>query len=90
MSERHLRWIRRQSCVVPTCRSTSPIEAAHIRTAGNAGTAIKPDDSFAVPMCREHHAEQHRGVRSFEAKYGIDLLAEAARYAASSGDALLI
>jgi hypothetical protein len=89
MSKRHLRWIRRQSCVVPDCRSFAAIEAAHVRTAGNAGTGIKPHDKFTVPMCREHHAEQHkRGWRTFERRYGLDLLAEAAKYAESSGTEL--
>jgi len=91
MSERHLRWIRQQSCVVPGCRSTLPIEAHHVRTAANAGTGRKPDDAFACPLCWEHHREHHLiGARSFEARYQLDLLAEAARYAASSGTELLI
>lgn len=51
-----------------------PIECAHVRRANNSGMGFKPSDAFTVALCREHHAESHRGEQTFEAKYGIDLL----------------
>ena len=50
-----------------------PIECAHIRTAANSGTGFKPSDAFTVSLCREHHAESHRGERTFERLHGLDL-----------------
>lgn len=33
---------------------------------GQAGLGRKKPDSWAVPLCRQHHAERHaEGVRSF-------------------------
>lgn len=85
MSTRHLSWLRTLPCVVPDCPNPR-IEAHHIRTAANSGVGLKPDDRYAVPCCIEHHREYHnRGKRTFERKYSLDLLAEAERYAASSG-----
>lgn len=47
----------------------------------NNGMASKGDDSSCVPLCREHHQEQHRiGMKDFEAKYGLDLKREAAAH----------
>jgi hypothetical protein len=85
MSARHLAWLRTLSCVVPGCLNRR-IEAHHIRTAANSGVGMKPDDRFAVPCCFDHHREYHtHGRKTFERKYGLDLLVEAERYAASSG-----
>lgn len=36
-----------------------PIEAAHVRFGSGAGMGQKPCDFFAVPLCRDHHAQQH-------------------------------
>lgn len=52
----------------------SPSEPAHVKSRGAGGTA-----KDMVPLCSEHHREQHQiGIRSFERKHGIDL-AELAR-----------
>ena len=51
-----------------------PIEVAHVRRANNAGMGIKPSDAFTLALCRDHHAESHRGERTFEAKYNLDLM----------------
>lgn len=72
-SEKHLVFVRRMPCSVPTCRAT-PCEAHHFRTAATSGTAVKPSDLDCVPLCFEHHAEFHqRGWHTFEDKYRIDL-----------------
>lgn len=54
-----------------------PIDPAHVRTRGAGGTA---DD--VVYLCRGHHREQEGRTADFEARYGVDLTAEAARLAA--------
>jgi hypothetical protein len=84
MSARHLAWLRTLPCVVSGCPNPR-IEAHHVRTAANSGMGMKPDDQYAVPCCVAHHREYHNhGRKTFERKYGLDLLAEAERYAAGS------
>ncbi len=55
-SKKHLQFISTKPCVL--CGATN-VQSAHIRFAG-AGMGLKPCDSFVVPMCIEHHTEQHR------------------------------
>ena len=48
---------------------------------------MKPEDRYAVPLCAEHHAKQHRiGELSFWAALGIDPLNVALRLWTISGD----
>ena len=82
---KHERWVRAHRCSVPGCEA-GPIEFAHIRTAANAGTGLKPAAWHGVSLCSAYHAESHRGERTFEAKYGIDLKAIAAEFARRSPD----
>ena len=72
-SPAHRAWVRSHRCCVPDCHEV-PIQCAHIRTASNAGMGFKPSDAFTVSLCHEHHAESHRGERTFEQKYQIDLM----------------
>jgi hypothetical protein len=59
----HLEFIRTLPCAV--CGGHYEIEAAHIRMGSlrygkqETGTGRKPDDSWTVPLCREHHRKQH-------------------------------
>lgn len=47
------------------------IEAAHVRSRGAGGTARD-----LVPLCAAHHREQHdHGIKTFAARYGLDLRA---------------
>jgi len=64
------------------CRAPAPSDPAHVRTRGAHGQ----DRANVVPLCREHHLQQHAyGIASFEARmsarYGwpVDLAAEARR-----------
>ncbi len=72
-SPAHRAWVRGFHCCVPGC-DERPIECAHVRRANNSGIGFKPSDAFTVALCREHHAESHRGERSFEQKYKLDLM----------------
>jgi hypothetical protein len=77
-------WIRGQFCCISVGYHWMPsfttwggtIQAAHVRSRGAAGD----DRANLVPLCGDHHAEQHRvGTRSFEKKYGVNLKEEAER-----------
>lgn len=56
------------------------VRACHVDYAGGKGMATKVADKFAVPMCDGHHGEQHRGWKTFEAKYRINCLALSAEF----------
>jgi RNase P subunit RPR2 len=65
--------IRRTPCVV--C-GVVPSENAHVRSRGAGGTW-----QDVVPLCRDHHREQHAGARTFEANHNLDLATLAAHFA---------
>lgn len=68
-------WIHRQPCVVSGVRGN--IECVHVVT---GGMGRKADWTATVPMAGELHRELHRiGIKSFEAKYDINLVALAAK-----------
>ena len=67
-SDEFVAWIHSMPCCVPGCDERQ-IEATHIRSRGAGG---KWED--VVPMGAAHHRELHQlGIRTFSAKYGIDL-----------------
>lgn len=59
----YLNWLRKKPCCV--CGKPAPSDACHIRFASEAygkrpvGLGEKPDDKWAIPMCRECHMSQH-------------------------------
>jgi len=73
----HLKWVRGHVCAVAGRRDhqcSERIEAAHVRTGTDGGMSVKPSDCYAIPLCSDAHAEQHRiGERAFELRYGIDM-----------------
>lgn len=47
--------------------SRTPTDVAHIKTKGSGGT-LHPEN--VMPLCREHHTEQHKiGIVTFIKKY---------------------
>lgn len=38
----------------------TPCDPAHIRHGLGGGMAMKPGDNLVVPLCNNHHQEQHR------------------------------
>jgi hypothetical protein len=79
--------VRGFNCVVPGCEA-GPIEFAHVRSSQDGGTGLKPSDAFGVSLCAEHHRLQHQiGEPAFERRFGVNLLALAAEFAAKSPDA---
>lgn len=80
----HLAWIRTLPCAVKGCCSKA-IQAAHVRVETGGGMGMKPADAFSVPLCVEHHLEQHRvGHAAFDAAHMLDLRALAEELAAMS------
>ena len=82
-STAHRDWVRSHRCCVPGCQ-LMPIEVAHINRASHRGIGQKASDAFTVSLCRDHHAESHRGERSFELKHGLRLMALAQEFFAKS------
>ena len=80
----HRAWVRRHDCSVRGCRRT-PIECAHVRSATNGGTGLKPSDRWVISLCEFHHREQHRmGEKRFELKHSLDLWLMANEFARRS------
>lgn len=75
-----LQWLRGRQCLVGgSC--AGKIEAAHVDYAGGKGMGMKVPDMFSVPLCGAHHAEQHNaGVKTFEARHSINMLAASKEY----------
>lgn len=81
----HLKWIRGLECA--TCASPivkrfgavchyagHKIEAAHVRTKTDGGIGMKPGDNWAIPLCHDHHRQQHDiGEPAFESIYSLDM-----------------
>lgn len=72
----HLKYVRGFECSVGWASCEGPIEAAHVRTGTDGGTAVKPGDNWTIPLCSRHHAIQHQiGESRFENDYAIDMKA---------------
>jgi hypothetical protein len=83
---RHRVFVRSHGCCVPGC-DDGPIEFAHIRTAANSGTGLKPHDAFAVSLCHSHHRESHEdGLITFARRYKINLVELAREFVKRSPD----
>lgn len=72
-STAHRDWVRGHYCSVPGC-AEMPIEVAHINRSAFRGTGEKASDAFVIALCAGHHRESHHGEKSFERKYGLDLM----------------
>jgi hypothetical protein len=78
----HRKWIRGFECAVQDLnwkQCATDTECAHVRTGTDGGTGIKPSDKWCIPLCPEHHREQHQmGEPAFERKYNFVMKALAA------------
>jgi hypothetical protein len=65
VDNKHLDAVRKLICVACGEDRERHIEAAHVRQASAAhgkrstGMAMKPDDRWVLPLCRDCHARQH-------------------------------
>jgi len=95
----HRKFIRTFLCSVwkndGVCDDRHVVDCAHVRTAANSGTGIKPSDLYLLPLCRIHHREQHNiGQPAFERKYAAELgnmtlTQKAIEFAVASPDRLI-
>lgn len=69
-SKTHRLWLGSLACAVPGCMARP--EPHHVRR-GFLTMSRRPGDDRAVPLCRTHHDECHKGQLTFERKYGLDL-----------------
>jgi hypothetical protein len=90
-NEKHLAFVRSLPCLV--CGDNTTTEAAHIRSGELAigkrptGMGEKPSDCWVIPLCGEHHREQHAMYeRAFWFAKGIDPFRAAAFLYCVSGD----
>ena len=71
-SEKHRRFVASKNCIICLNPYT---QCCHIRTIpnyGNVGMSVR-NDAFCIPMCVEHHKEQHLlGEYKFYFKYNIN------------------
>lgn len=66
----HLAFVRCFGCCVCGQMSDAHHEFGNLR-----GTASKPSDFGAIPLCRKHHAELHwLGLIRFERLHSVDLM----------------
>lgn len=72
-STAHRDWVRGHHCCVDGC-TRMPIEVAHINRASTRGIGTKSSDALTISLCRDHHSESHRGEKTFQAKYSLNLL----------------
>ena len=88
-SRGHCQWIRgRDKCCVAdgdfgpgAIVCSGSMQAHHIRTAANSGTALKPGDDQVVAICSSHHRQAHDiGQETFQRMYKVDLMKLAAEY----------
>ena len=68
------KWVATLPCIVGGCHAF-PSECTHVRSKGAGGDDI----GNTVPLCHDHHMEQHRtGIVTFSDKYRINLMHRAA------------
>lgn len=84
----HLAWVRGHACSVGGATGNGcggRIEAAHVRGGTDGALGVKPSDIYTIPLCSDHHAEQHRiGEAAFCKRHAIDMLAIANGLSAKS------
>ena len=66
----HTQWVRNvHQCAVFSAKCIGKNHAHHVTTKGAGG-----GDETVVPLCTWHHSEIHTiGIKTFEAKYAINL-----------------
>jgi len=79
----YLAFLREECACAVASGCTGRFSAGHCDAAhGRAnGRGSKGPDKEALPLCREHHREQHSiGLRAFQETYGFEWLREAAAH----------
>jgi hypothetical protein len=71
-SVERVEWMRTLPCLA--C-GRLPSVGAHT---ASGGTSRKADYDTIIPLCHQHHDEQHHGAKSFARKYNLSLSESAA------------
>lgn len=81
-SPSHLQFVRSHvCCVMDRHACTGPVVAHHVKESMDGGMGVKPGDDFAIPLCDGAHKLLHDiGEPDFSARFGVDLLAVAAKF----------
>jgi hypothetical protein len=58
-SDAYLAFARNRNCMCPGCRRRADHAHHFGKSQGGGGTGIKPHDTYAVPLCVEHHLFIH-------------------------------
>lgn len=65
VDKKYRAWIVTQLCVKCDFFKENYILPAHQRILGGGGTALKPPDKDALPMCKACHGAEHDGAVTF-------------------------
>ena len=69
-SAKYLKFVRNQPCIICGWKA----EVHHVRQSRNSGIGNRPNDTWALPLCRLHHSEAHHyGFETFLKNHNIDL-----------------
>ncbi|HET9304839.1 MAG TPA: hypothetical protein VFO46_02320 [Candidatus Sulfotelmatobacter sp.] len=85
---RYLRWLTKRACIACLVERQRALDWNQIPKplaclsdpchTTNNGMSSKGPDSSCIPLCREHHVEQHNiGLVDFAREYDLDLKREA-------------
>jgi hypothetical protein len=87
-SAQHLAFVRKRLCIAWARQECEgKVEAAHVKDLAPLGRgSVKPDDTFTVSMCRRHHQESEKNEGAWGREMGLDVMALALEFAASSPD----
>ncbi len=59
-SERYLAFVRDNPCIALGCSEPAKFSHHFSKRHGEGGEALKPHDTFTVPLCFEHHELIHQ------------------------------
>ena len=86
-SPAHLQFVRSHvCCIMDRHPCQGPVVAHHVKESMDGCITVKPGDDYAIPLCDLAHKTLHDiGEPTFSARFGIDLLAVAAKFWRISG-----
>jgi hypothetical protein len=79
------------SCTVEPCRCAAHVRRQSAAHGKRGGTQKKPADKWALPLCNDHHVEQHQvGELKFWYDLNIDPLLVCTRLYAARGNLVIM
>ncbi len=71
--EDYKEWVKGLGCLIAVEEHYGQTIPHHHNLPGHGSMSSKTDDTRVIPLCVKHHEEIHRGVKTFIAKYDLDL-----------------